>query len=82
MRVQLQQNRTGNLPFGDEWGMTCEFGTHKCKGAKYPSCQDSDTCYITSPQNMGKKFRGRCGNGWFVTFLPVNDNGDVEMNGV
>lgn len=22
MRVQLQQNRTGNLPFGDEWGMT------------------------------------------------------------
>lgn len=50
--------------------MTTE-DTHKCRGAKYPACMDGDTCYISSPENKGKKFRGRCPNGWFVTYLPV-----------
>lgn len=55
--------------------MQYEIGTHRCKGSKYPSCNDGDTCYINSQQNIGKKFRGRCGNGWFVTFIPVDENG-------
>jgi hypothetical protein len=49
--------------------------THRCKGAKYPACSD-DTCYISSAEHVGKKFRGRCPMGWFVTFLPVDEKGD------
>jgi len=65
------------VPDAEAWrGERMSLDTHRCKGAKYPACSD-DTCYISSAEHKGKKFRGRCSMGWFVTFLPVDDNGDL-----
>ena len=60
--------------------MSFEESTHICKTVKkYALCSGAEPCEIVNPEKEGKQFRGRCGAGFFVIWVPVKGK-EREMN--
>lgn len=53
-------------------GTEDEPSTHECSTCKkYAPCAGHDPCECNRPELVGKSFRGRCGNQFFVKFVPI-----------